>query len=112
TEENGVGRDKRKGIPLLSLLSPVQKSHVGHQGMSLFQQEETEVAEKTMTGLAASLASVRESFCEFLGFMPLIFGASILLTSAATCHAADLDPRMVAPSNAVTGSFPTVAPTP
>src|SRR5882672_9186560 len=35
-----------------------------------------------------------------------------LLTSAATCHAAEQDPRMVAPPNAVRGRLPSSAPTP
>src|SRR5437867_215740 len=107
-----TGRNKSKGIPLLS---PVQKPHPRYQCMSLFQQEatkETEVAEKTKTWLT-SLASVRGSFCEFLGFMPLIFGAAILLVSAPAnlSLAAEQDPRMVAPPNALTGRLPGIAPT-
>src|SRR5438034_8213397 len=60
----------------------------------------------------ASLAQVHGSFSEFLGIMPLIPAAAILLTTTAACCAAEPDPRMVAPSNAVTGKFPSIAPTP
>ena len=57
---------------------------------------------------------MRGSFCEFLGFMPLIFGTAILLTTAPTQlnFAAEPDPRMVAPPNAVRGRLPSIAPTP
>ena len=45
-------------------------------------------------------------FSEFMGFIPLLFGALILLTSAPAYLglAAEPDPRMVAPSNAVSAS--------
>ena len=81
--KNDIGTDviKRKVMPLLSRLFPVQKPHAGCQFMRLYQQEATEeieVAEKTKTWLTASLVSVRGSFYEFLDFMPLIFGAAIL----------------------------------
>ena len=81
--KNDIGTDviKRKVMPLLSRLFPVQKPHAGCQFMRLYQQEATEeieVAGKTKTWLTASLVSVRGSFYEFLDFMPLIFGAAIL----------------------------------
>jgi putative membrane-bound dehydrogenase-like protein len=48
-----------------------------------------------------------------LGFSPLIFGAAVLLTSPVThvSLAAEQDPRMVPPANAVSGKLPGIAPT-
>jgi putative membrane-bound dehydrogenase-like protein len=42
----------------------------------------------------------------------LIFFIVSILTSAVTCFAADQDPRMVAPPNAIRGKLPGTAPTP
>src|SRR2546421_2424590 len=58
--------------------------------MSPYQQEATEAAQKTKTWLTASLASVRGSFSEFMGFIPLLFGALILLKDTDGDGKADL----------------------